>query len=121
MKNKGFTRDQIVSSVDIYPTLMDLCGIAMPHKTDGRSMAGLIQESGDPDWKNFAFSYYRRGISLRTERYRLTRYFRSQEPTIELYDHSTDPHENNNIAAKFPDEVKRLLTLWEKGNTGLFR
>jgi len=120
MEIPGATRDQIVSTVDIYPTLMDLCGLPMPHSTDGESLSGLL-ENEVAEWENKAFSYYRKGISLRTERYRLTRYFRSQEPAIELYDHYTDPLENRNSVTELPEIMEKLMPLLSKGDTGIFR
>ena len=116
----GKVCDKVVSALDIYPTLMDLCHVPMPHKTDGTSMVSLLKNPNSHQWKERAFSYYRQGISLRTKRYRLTRYFRKQQPTIELYDHKSDPYENINIAATHPKVVKRLMNLWETGNTGLY-
>ena len=120
MRERGTARDQIVSTLDIYPTLMDLCGLDMPHKTDGRSFSGLLEGGAGARWENLAYSYYRNGISIRTERYRLTRYFREEEPVIELYDHTNDPFENHNIAALFPAVVERLMPELEKGDTGLY-
>lgn len=112
---------QVVSSVDIYPTLMELCGIEQPSTIDGKSMVPLLNASSEVNqWQEASWGYFRNGISLRTNRYRLTRYFRSQEPTIELYDHLTDPNENTNIAAHHPEIVDSLTILWEKGNTGLY-
>jgi hypothetical protein len=58
---------------------------------------------------------------MRTDRYRLTKYFRKQEPTIELYDHFSDPAEQRNIAASSPDLVRQLMPLLEKGDTGLYK
>jgi len=121
MKERGTARDQIVSTLDIYPTLMELCGLDMPHRTDGRSLAGLLAGKADgTEWDNLAYGYYRNGISLRTERYRLTRYFRKERPLIELYDHARDPFENHNIAGQFPAVVERLMPELEKGDTGLY-
>ena len=57
---------------------------------------------------------------MRTDRYRLTKYFRKNESVIELYDHKNDPYENINIAADHPDVVKSLLKVWAKGNTGVY-
>ena len=37
-----------------------------------------------------------------------------------VYGHDTDPYENNNIVAAHPDVVKRLMTIWDKGNTGVY-
>ena len=116
---KGKSFEKVVSTVDIYPTLMDLCNVEMPYPTDGKSLFPLLS---DPlaEWKGASYGYYRNGISLRTDRYRLTRYFRDAEPVIELYDHSTDPNETKNIAADKPEIVEMLMPLWEKGNTGLY-
>lgn len=112
--------DKIVSSVDIYPTLMELCNIKMPHKTDGKSFVSLLLQPQNTAWKNAAYSYYRNGITMRTQQYRLTKYFRKEQPDIELYDHNKDPYEMENIAAKYPAIVKQLLVAWKKGDTGLY-
>lgn len=117
---KPQTFDQIVSTVDIYPTLVELCGLEMPHQTDGHSLTALWEPESDTEWRNTAYSYFRNGISLRTEQYRLTRYFREAEPTVELYDHQSDPYETKNIAAEESQTVDRLMDTWEKGDTGIF-
>lgn len=108
-----------VGSIDIYPTLMELCGVAMPHQTDGKSLVPLL-DNPFTNWEEAAFSYFRNGISVRTNRYRLTKYFRNAEPVVELYDHQTDPNETKNIAREKPEIVENLMPLWEKGNTGLY-
>ncbi len=115
----GSEIDQIVETVDIYPTLMELCGIAMPYVADGKS---LVQSFDDPKLNkgDVAYSYFRNGISMRTDRYRITRYFREEEPTVELYDHRTDPYESKNIAESEPGLVEQLLGELQKGNTGLY-
>lgn len=79
-----------------------------------------LKNPKDHRWENEAFSYYRHGISLRTNRYRFTKYFRKQQPVLELYDHKKDPYENNNIVATHPKVVEKLEKIWEKGNTGLY-
>ncbi len=119
-KKQGTSCDKIVSSIDVYPTLMELCSIKMPHKTDGKSIVPLIETPDKNNWNNVAYSYYQNGITVRTEQYRFTKYFRKQEPIEELYDHHKDPYENNNIVANHLDVVKRLLPVWKKGDTGLY-
>lgn len=110
---------EVVSTVDLYPTIMDLCKVEMPHDTDGKSMVPLLSLSA-ADWQEASYGYFRNGISLRTDRYRLTKYYRNADPVIELYDHFTDPLESKNIAAEYPEVVESLMPLWEQGNTGLF-
>ena len=117
---KGLYINRIVSSIDIYPTLMELCGVKIPFKTDGKSLVPLMENASIIEWENISFGYFRKGISLRTERYRLSKYFREEEPVIELYDHDTDPYENRNIAAENKKIVEQLMPIWEKGNTGLY-
>ncbi len=118
-KTNGQLLSKVVSSIDIYPTLLELCNIDMPHPTDGRSLAQLLNNPLQ-QWEEAAYGYFKNGISLRTKRYRFTKYFRNQEPTIELYDHQTDPYESINIAAENPEVIKKLLPLWENGNTGVY-
>jgi arylsulfatase A-like enzyme len=112
--------DRIVSSVDIYPTLMDLCGVEMPMKTDGSSVVPLLEDAHTRRWKDAAWAYYNEGITLRTSRYRLTKYFRSAQPVIELYDHETDDPENMNVAAQHADVVQKLLPLLEEKDFGIY-
>ncbi|MGC9342353.1 MAG: sulfatase [Bacteroidales bacterium] len=119
-KTSGEDIVNVVGTVDIYPTIMDLCSVEMPHETDGESMVPLLSNPM-ADWRNTAFGYYRNGISLRTSRYRLTKYFRNAEPAIELYDHKEDPNETVNIATEKPEIVEQLMPLWEKGNTNLYK
>ncbi len=116
----GGNISSVVSTIDIYPTIIDLCKMKMPVQTDGKSLVPLLNDA-KAAWKEASFGYFNSGISLRTERYRLTRYFRNQEPTIELYDHNKDPNETKNIAGDYPGVVKSLMPEWEKGNTGLMK
>ena len=103
----------IVESVDIYPTLMDYCGIKPPYELDGESVLKLIR-SKDVDSKNLAFSYWKNGVSMKTERYRLTKFYRAESPKIELYDHTTDPGENINIALSHQKILDSLIPVLKK-------
>jgi iduronate 2-sulfatase len=116
----GASCEKIISAVDVYPTLMALCGIKMPHSSDGKSFVPLLTNANS-NWNNAVYSYYKNGISLRTERYRLTRYIRKEEPVTELYDHVTDPYEQKNIAKDNRVIIKRLISTWKKGDTGLYQ
>jgi arylsulfatase A-like enzyme len=110
----------VIESIDLFPTLLNWCNVPLPYAMDGRSFADRINNMPNKE-EEVAYSYFNRGITMRTDRYRLTRYFRKEEPAIELYDHFSDPAEQRNIAASAPDLVRQLMPLWEKGNTGLFQ
>ena len=111
--------DAVLETVDIYPTLLELCDVPPSHQVDGESFTNLLEGHGESE-NNVAYGYFRNGISVRTDRYRLTKYFREQQPVLELYDHEKDPNENHNIAMESVGEVKKLLPLLEAGNTGLY-
>jgi arylsulfatase A-like enzyme len=123
IKTPGDTKknevNNIVSSIDIYPTLVDLSGLEMPHTTDGRSLIPYL--NGNKTTSELAsYGYYRKGITARTDRYRLSKYFRDEKPVVELFDHVSDPFETKNIAASNPEIVAELMPILEKGNLGLF-
>ena len=103
----------IVETVDLYPTLLDFCGIAKPYELDGKSLVELIQ-TGKSNHPNQAFGFWKNGVSLKTDRYRLTKFFREEEPKIELYDHLLDPKENINIAFEHQKIVDSLMPVLEK-------
>jgi len=119
MKRPGTATKSIVESLDIYPTLMELTDTPVPDSLDGVSLVPVLE---DPDHqaKKEAFGYFRSGISMINERYRLAVYKRKSGITYELYDHQTDPWETRNIAAEQPELVEELLKDWEKGDTGVF-
>ncbi|MGS2762876.1 sulfatase [Sinomicrobium sp. M5D2P9] len=119
IKNQNKEIDKIVSTTDIYPTLMDLCNIKMPYETSGRSMTALIR-GNTGKWQETSYGYFNKGITVRVPRYRYTKYYRDEKPVIELYDHKKDADENYNIASNHPDIIKKLDKILEKGNTGLY-
>jgi len=118
IKGKGECR-QVVSSVDLYPTLMELCGIQTGYLLDGRSIVPLLNKPSHK-WNGVAYSYWNRGITLRVNQYRLTKYFNGEEPEIEFYDHKIDPYEKLNVSNQASKKMKKLIPLLEKANTGYF-
>lgn len=116
MKN-GKTIDKIVSTTDIYPTLMELCGTPVNHKLSGESLTGLMENTKDENWRNTAYSYWRNGFSVRTQDYRLMKYYRKEKPSVEMYNLIADPNETKNIAADYPDVTEKMKATLEMGNT----
>lgn len=112
---QGIKNKRIVNSIDIYPTLMELCKIPLPAGLDGLSFATLLNKPNDKKWIDAAYSYYRNCITLRTPEYRFTRYNKKGEIITELYQYDEDRIERKNIAKEKPDVVQKLLPLWEQG------
>ncbi|MCM5662653.1 sulfatase [Galbibacter mesophilus] len=119
-KLKADNVEQVVSTTDIYPTILEMTGSKTKQKIDGMSMVSLMENPKLDTWRNSAYSYFNNGISVRVPNYRLTKYFREETPTLELYNEITDPNETKNIAQDKPKVIEDLLTIWEKGNTGLY-
>ena len=113
----GKTISKIVSTTDIYPTLMELCQTPVNHKLSGESLTSLMKNPENKEWRNTAYSYWRNGYSVRTEDYRLMKYFRNEKPAIELYNHKNDSNETKNIAQEKPEIVQSLIPVLELGNS----
>ncbi len=91
----GWTCSRPVSLQDIYPTLVDLCGLPENEHIDGNSLKPLLRDPKS-HWNRVAITTYDFGeFSVRDERYRYTIYIDGSQ---ELYDHQTDTEEWTNLA-----------------------
>jgi choline-sulfatase len=94
MTRAGGVSRRFVSLQDIYPTLMELCGIDAPDAPQGRSLTPLLRDPA-ADWSSTAITAFGdRYITIRTEQFRYIRYRDDQE---ELYDFSKDPRQWTNV------------------------
>lgn len=101
---------QPVALIDLYPTLCDLVKLSPPAHLDGISLKPLLLDPAakrakpaitcSGGGKNAAYA-------ARDERWRYIRY---ADGTEELYDHQSDPHEWENLAAK-PDHAAEKTRL----------
>jgi arylsulfatase A-like enzyme len=91
----GTRCERTVSLIDLYPTLVELCGLPSKSGLEGRSLRPLL---ADPTmkWDRPVVTTHGRGNhAIRSERYRYIRYHDGGE---ELYDHQADPLEHKNLA-----------------------
>lgn len=114
---KGVKNYRIVSSVDIYPTLSELCGLEPPAGLDGHSFVSLLDNPDDREWQEVSYGYFNDGFTMRTPEYRISRYEKKGKTITELYEYDGDRLEKENIAEKEPDVVRQLMPLLEKGIT----
>ena len=102
-----------VELVDLYKTLMDLTGISTPEFVQGHSLKNILTSNSKPIRKS-ALSELRiysdgslaQGYSIKTDRYRLTRWLHKDERYLELYDHKYDFNENKNLV--YEDNYSRV-------------
>ena len=105
--------DRIVSLLDLYPTLIEMCGLPANTKNEGRSLVPLLKEptmawpySSIIGWKENSFA-------VQDESFRYIRY---GDGTEELYDHQADPNEWKNIAGvpAFAKVKRNMATVLRK-------
>ncbi len=96
-KNDGSISNNPVELIDIYPTLMDLTNINTPEHVVGKSLLPIINNKNASVREN-ALTRWRKGYSIKTKRYRLTKWGINGELGYELYDHNNDKNELINLA-----------------------
>ena len=87
LKTAGQRTDALAEFVDIYPTLAELCGLPLPKHLEGTSLVPVLRDPSK-SVKTAAFSQYPRGVdgrqlmgySMRTDRYRFTRWVHRDDP-----------------------------------------
>ena len=132
---RGCRCDELVSLLDIYPTILDMAGAAcaherppvpkrwpfeLPHHPDGRSLLPLVRGEKVP-WRDAVVSEFHglcgnTGI-MRTMRCGPYKYGYTLLGRDELYDLEHDPHEMHNLIddrahAATADMLRRRLHRW---------
>jgi len=94
-----FKCDGVVNLLDMYPTLVELCGLPPNAENEGRSFAPLLKNP-KMEWNVPTLTTYQyKNHSFTDGRYRYTWYGGKAGGAEELYDHSVDPLEHKNLAA----------------------
>lgn len=103
MKGNGQTCPRIVQSLDLYPTLAELCGLPGPRELEGASIASLLS-APSAKWNKPAFSIWSEdgktihGTAVRTEQWRYAEYGPDGRGGAMLLDPKTEPLELKNLA-----------------------
>ncbi|MEM9282176.1 MAG: sulfatase [Verrucomicrobiota bacterium] len=106
--------DRVVGLIDLYPTLLDLCGLPPNDRVSGRSLRPLLEDR-DAKWDYPTLTYRKNGS--RSIQYHRYRYIEYGDSTMELYDHKSDPHEWDNVAedsdySNVLERMKKKLSKW---------
>lgn len=127
----GAVCDQPISSVDLFPTLLELAGAKPPERQplDGISYADLLANGGKGGRKREAVYWHFPGYLgagtgswrttpvgvIRAGDWKLLEFF--EDGRLELYHLKDDIGEKTNLAAKLPEKAKELhakLGAWRK-------
>jgi arylsulfatase A-like enzyme len=83
--------------LDIYPTLVELCGLPPRTDLEGVSLVPQLQDAAAPRERPAITSHNQGNHGVRSERWRYIRYADGSE---ELYDMRNDPQEWTNLAGQ---------------------
>ena len=112
MASPGAKSKAIVEAVDLFPTLLELCGLSSPENLDGKSLCPNLKDPTTPTQKP-AIGFTSSGLrTIRTDRWRLIVPETSNGPAewVELFDYETDPDETRNHQADHADVVRDLIS-----------
>jgi arylsulfatase A len=119
----GSVSDEPVSSIDFYPTLLQLANIPLPagQKVDGVSLVPLLQDQRSLDrqelywhYPHYSNQHGKPGTAIRQGDFKLIAFY---EGGVELYNLKEDPSEQKNLAATMPAKVQQLqgkITRWRQ-------
>jgi arylsulfatase A-like enzyme len=101
----GVPAKGVVETVDIYPTIAELCGLTAPASVVGFSLVPMLRNPFAPG-KNQAYSRYGSLTTIRTSDWRLI----NASGDYDLYDLSTFRYEVADVSASNPAVVSALST-----------
>jgi len=104
IKEKTVVND-VISNIDIAPTILDLAGVKIPKEIQGNSFYQQLKGEINSDWRQSMYYHYyeypfwhhvQPHYGIRTERYKLIHFYYDID-VWELYDLQEDPSELENL------------------------
>ncbi|WP_254512228.1 sulfatase-like hydrolase/transferase [Anatilimnocola floriformis] len=112
----------LTSSVDLLPTLLDVCSLSATTEVDGVSIRAAMQEEERPVTRDLFWHYPhyanqggKPSSAIRSGRWKLIEFF--EDGHRELFDLTSDMRENRNLVTQHPQVVAELaekLEAWRK-------
>lgn len=112
----GSNSQQVNMSMDIFPTLLEIAGLELTHKIEGRSFLATLNHipSKSDELRTLYFTRREGGIAYGGKAYHALRQgdwkLLQNNPyqALELYNLKEDPFEKNNLAQKEPERVRKM-------------
>jgi iduronate 2-sulfatase len=117
-ESKAGVCQRTVELLDLYPTLVELCGLQQPYKLEGHSLTPLLRNPA-ARWDHPAFTVVlyqgKLGKSVRTERWHYVEWDDGKLGQM-LLDHENDPLELKNLAVDpaFAGTVRQMKELLQR-------
>ena len=102
----GTRSEAMVQNIDHAPTLLSAAGVDVPERMQGNSVLPLLDGSEPGEWRDAIYYHYyefpgvhavRRHYGVRTDRYKLIRYYGTDIDAWELFDLEADPNELTSV------------------------
>lgn len=101
----GTSVSELTQNIDFAPTFLEAAGCAIPAEVQGRSLVPLLKGEKIP-WRDALYYHYYDGpgehgvakhYGVRTDRFKLIRFYAEADQTWELYDLEKDPTELHSV------------------------
>lgn len=123
-------RDQLITNVDMPPTIADYAGFDTPAMWQGQSIRPIIEQQ-DTDWRDHIVvdhGLYTAQRAVRTDRWKYIRTYHpglydEAAPDHQLYDMQNDPWEQQNRIEDHQSDVEELqakMIVWAENHVGRF-
>lgn len=120
----GKTCDELVCSIDVLPTLLDVAGLDIPANIQGKSLVPLVENKA-PEWREYIFTELGANpksgvVGVRSKDFKYVRFMTAGNVEYEqLFDMNNDPWEMKNLAkdAKYQEIIKKMrdvMAEWER-------
>ena len=110
----GQVTDFSALTMDIVPTLADLCGVPIQHKIDGHSFKQLLLEGNQKPFDQPVFHMWLQGETKESMRHGDWKLVRDKADTpFELYNIKKDPYEKMNLAQQQPERLNEMISALE--------
>lgn len=110
----GGSSEALVYLQDLFPTICELTGVAIPQGVEGRSMVPVLRDPRQQVRDSLFTAYRDVQRAVCDDRWKLIRY--PQVDRTQLFDLANDPHEMQDLSAdpKYAAELSRCMSLLEQ-------
>jgi arylsulfatase A-like enzyme len=105
-RGAGEESDYFASTHDVAPTVLSFLGIDLPEPMEGQDLSVLF-DGGEPEPREHFTLGYDEYVWTRDDRYAMVS--RNDGAEAKLYDLTTDPGMNRDVAGEHPDVVRRMF------------
>ena len=115
---QGISNEELVYTLDLYPTLCDLTTTETPKTVVGVSLFNTLMSQEKIERSSLVFAYKNSQRAIRKEDYKLIEYLVKGEKTGQLFDLKNDPWETTNLY-DLPSYQSKQIELQKELQQGL--